>query len=93
MASAFFQPHYRPCHRQSKRPEPFWSQVQAIYAGMLERGLSHTTILHVHRAQADVSLRREMGRHRQEPRRRRNPAKAREEADAHVGCGDDSRVH
>jgi integrase len=25
------------------------SQVQAIYAGMLERGLSHTTILHVHR--------------------------------------------
>ena len=25
------------------------SQVQSIYAGMLERGLSHTTILHVHR--------------------------------------------
>ena len=25
------------------------SQVQAIYAGMLERGLSHTTVLHVHR--------------------------------------------
>ena len=25
------------------------SQIQAIYAGMLERGLSHTTILHVHR--------------------------------------------
>jgi integrase len=25
------------------------SQIQAIYAGMLERGLSHTTTLHVHR--------------------------------------------
>ncbi len=25
------------------------SQIQVIYAGMLERGLSHTTILHVHR--------------------------------------------
>ena len=25
------------------------SQIQGIYAGMLERGLSHTTILHVHR--------------------------------------------
>jgi integrase len=25
------------------------SQIQAIYAGLLERGLSHTTVLHVHR--------------------------------------------
>ena len=29
-------------------------QIQAIYSGMLERGLSHTTILHVHRVLKEI---------------------------------------
>ena len=30
------------------------SQVQAIYAAMLERGLSHTTVLHTHRVLKEI---------------------------------------
>jgi len=30
------------------------SQIQAIYAGMLDRGLSHTTVLHTHRVLKEI---------------------------------------